>query len=69
MGQTRYTERRMTTTGTDAEFLTKAEVASLLRVSTRTVDRMRFAGELPAFRMRRSVRFRREDVVAVLEPE
>lgn len=56
-------------TSTDAEFLTKAEAADYLKVSTRTIDRMRSAGELPAFRLRRSVRFRRSDVLALLVPE
>lgn len=44
------------------DLLTVAEVASLLRVSTRTVQRLCAAGDLPAIRVRRSWRIRRADL-------
>lgn len=44
------------------ELTTKNEVAELLRVSTRTVERLAEDGQLPALKVRRSVRFRRPDV-------
>ena len=40
----------------DVRFLTVAEVAELMRVSKRTVDRRVHAGELPAVRVGRSYR-------------
>jgi excisionase family DNA binding protein len=43
-------------------FLTVAEVASLLRVSTMTVYRLVKAGQLPAVRVGRSYRLREDDV-------
>ena len=57
------------TIGMDAEFVTKSEAAEYLKVSTHTVDRMRAAGELPTYRLRRSVRFKASDVLALLVPE
>ena len=42
--------------------LTKADVAQLLRVSPRTVDRFRARGELAAVKIRHIVRFQREAV-------
>ena len=43
--------------------VTRFELAALLRVSVRTVDRMIAAGELPVRRVRgRAVRFLRSDV-------
>ena len=49
-----------------AELLTKTEVATLLRVSKSTVERMERAGELPArfapLSGRRVARWRRADV-------
>lgn len=47
---------------TGARFLTAAEVASLLRVSTMTVYRLIRAGELPAVRVGKSYRVREDDV-------
>jgi excisionase family DNA binding protein len=43
-------------------FLTVAEVASMLRVSTMTVYRLIKAGQLPAARVGKSYRVREEDV-------
>jgi excisionase family DNA binding protein len=45
-----------------ARFLTVAEVASLLRVSTMTVYRLIKAGELPAARVGKSFRLTEADV-------
>ncbi|MCA1846497.1 MAG: helix-turn-helix domain-containing protein [Actinobacteria bacterium] len=45
-----------------ARFLTVAEVADLLRVSTMTVYRLVKAGDLPAVRVGRSYRLREDDV-------
>jgi excisionase family DNA binding protein len=50
-----------------SKLLTKADVAELLGLSTRSVDRLRAGGELPAVRVRGRVRFRPEDVVAYVE--
>jgi excisionase family DNA binding protein len=49
-----------------ARFLTAAEVASLLRVSTMTVYRLLKAGELPSVRVGKSYRVREDDVDAYL---
>ena len=45
-----------------ARFLTAAEVATLLRVSTMTVYRLIKAGQLPAVRVGKSYRVREDDV-------
>ena len=45
-----------------ARFLTVAEVAELIRVSTMTVYRLIKAGELPAVRVGKSYRIREDDV-------
>lgn len=47
--------------------LTVAEVAAELRVSTMTVYRLVQAGELPAFRIGKNYRIKREDLDAYLE--
>ncbi len=50
------------------QLLTKQEVADWLRVDLNTVDRMRERGELPTVRVgQRLVRFRRSDVLRLLE--
>jgi len=50
--------------------VTRFELAALLRVSVRTVDRMIAAGELPVRRVRgRAVRFLRSDVERYLTGE
>jgi excisionase family DNA binding protein len=51
---------------TEASLLTKQEVADRLKVSVRTVERMEAAGDLVAIRLGRSVRFRAEDVAALI---
>jgi excisionase family DNA binding protein len=38
-------------------YLTKNEVASMLQISTRTLEHMMADGEIPYFRIRRSIRF------------
>ena len=45
-----------------ARFLTVAEVAGLLRVSTMTVYRLIKAGDLPSVRVGKSYRVREDDV-------
>ena len=45
-----------------ARFLTAAEVAAQLRVSTMTVYRLIKAGQLPAVRVGKSYRVREDDV-------
>lgn len=48
--------------------MTKRQVAELLQYSTRTIDRMVSAGLLPKLKLgKRSVRFRRRDVLPLLE--
>jgi excisionase family DNA binding protein len=47
---------------TDGRFVTVAEVADRLRVSTMTVYRLIQSGELPAARIGKSYRLRQEDV-------
>jgi excisionase family DNA binding protein len=44
------------------KLLTRAEVAQLLSVCLRSVDRLRAQGALPAIKVRSSVRFRPDDV-------
>jgi excisionase family DNA binding protein len=52
-----------------SELLTKAEVAGLLKLSPRSVDRLRVRGNLPAMKILSSVRFRKEDVQAYIEAQ
>jgi excisionase family DNA binding protein len=47
--------------------LNKTEVAELLHVSVRSVDRLRESGALRAVRVRGRVRFRSEDVAGYVE--
>jgi excisionase family DNA binding protein len=47
--------------------LDKADVADLLRVSVRTVDRLRVSGDLKAVRVRGRVLFNPEDVQAFID--
>ncbi len=49
-----------------AELLTVREVAVLTRVSTMTVYRLIKRGELPAVRVGRSYRIRRQDLIRYL---
>ena len=45
-----------------ARFLTPAEVADMLRVSTMTVYRLIKAGDMPALKVGKSYRLREDDV-------
>ncbi|MGI9622663.1 MAG: helix-turn-helix domain-containing protein [Acidimicrobiales bacterium] len=45
-----------------SRFMTVAEVASLMRVSTMTVYRLIKAGDIPAVRVGKSYRLREDDV-------
>lgn len=51
---------------TEGRFVTVAEVADRLRVSTMTVYRLIQSGDLPAARIGKSYRLREEDVDAFL---
>jgi excisionase family DNA binding protein len=50
------------------KLLTRAEVATWLSLSLRSVDRLRARGILPAVRVLTSVRFREEDVRKLIDP-
>lgn len=52
---------------TDVRFLTVAEVADMMRVSTMTVYRLVHAGELPAIRFGRSFRIPESAVAMAIE--
>ncbi len=47
--------------------MTKQEVAEYLRVSTKTVERLVKTGELPVYRIKTNVRYKKEDVEKYLE--
>ena len=49
-----------------ARFLTVAEVADLMRVSTMTVYRLIKSGDLPSVRVGKSYRLREDDIDAFL---
>jgi len=51
----------------DVRFLTVAEVAEMMRVSTMTVYRLVHSGELPAVRFGRSFRIPESAVLAVVD--
>jgi excisionase family DNA binding protein len=51
----------------DLRFLTVAEVATMMRVSSMTVYRMVHSGELPAVRFGRSFRIPESAVAAVVQ--
>jgi len=50
----------------EALLLTKAETAALLRVTQRTLDRYRAAGLVAPVYLGRTVRYRREDIDALI---
>lgn len=51
------------------KYLTAAEAAELLNVSTATVRRLARSGRLPKYRIgSKAVRFREDDVLALLVP-
>jgi excisionase family DNA binding protein len=51
----------------DPAMLTRDQVASYLCVSTRTLDRLIQAGEIPAYRIGGHRRFRREDLDSFID--
>ena len=52
---------------TENRFMTVAEVAQLMRVSTMTVYRLIKAGDLPAVRVGKSYRIRENDINSYLD--
>lgn len=46
--------------------LSRKECSEILRLTERTVDAMRKSGKLPHFRIGGSVRFHRDDVLALI---
>ena len=62
--QVMYAARQMTS-DTPA-LLTKRETAEFLRISIRTLDRMREEGQLRAYWLRGTLRFKREEVEGAL---
>jgi excisionase family DNA binding protein len=46
--------------------LSRKETSELLRLTERTVDKLRVSGRLPHFRIGGSVRFHRADVLALI---
>jgi excisionase family DNA binding protein len=50
----------------EIDLLTKEEVAELLRVSPRTIERLVNARELPFVKLDRAIRFHRRDVVELV---
>jgi excisionase family DNA binding protein len=57
----------VTVTAFRHELLTAREVAELMRVSTMTVYRLIKSGELPAIRVGKHLRIRRDDVEAYFD--
>ena len=55
------------TTVTDQPLLTRTQVAKLLSMSLRSVDRLVARGILPAVKLLSTVRFRPEDVQALVQ--
>jgi len=55
------------TSSKPVRLLTPDEVAQFLSVSQRTVKRLVAEGSLPAYKIRRSMRFRLEDLKAYVE--
>jgi excisionase family DNA binding protein len=47
--------------------LSRKETAELLRLTERSIDKLRVAGKLPHFRIGGSVRFHRDDVLALIQ--
>lgn len=50
------------------KLLTRVEVANLLSISLRSVDRLRARGMLPCVKVLTTVRFREEDVRKLIDP-
>lgn len=59
----------MTTLDSTKEILNRAELADLLDVTERTVDRMRDSGEIPFFKSKGVVRFFREQVLEAMKQQ
>jgi excisionase family DNA binding protein len=61
----------MTTNVEIRDLLTRGEAAETLGLSVRSIDRLRERGRLPGIQILRGgrVRYRPEDVAALLEPE
>jgi excisionase family DNA binding protein len=51
--------------GNPDEFVTKKEAAELLKCSTSTIDNYRRAGKLTRYHLGKSVKFKKEDVLAL----
>ena len=51
----------------DEEILTIREVADLLKLHPKTVNKFAIAGKLPAYRIGRQWRFRKSEVLRALE--
>jgi len=51
----------------EQEFYTAKEIAALIRVNEQTIYRLAHGGQLPAHRIGRAMRFRRNDVEAFLQ--
>jgi excisionase family DNA binding protein len=49
------------------EILTNQEVADLLKLHPKTVNKLAIAGKLPAYRIGRQWRFRKSEVLKLLE--
>ena len=49
------------------DLMTKAEVMAFLRISKRTLDKMMKAREIPFFKLKRKVLFKRQDIDRWLE--
>jgi excisionase family DNA binding protein len=50
-----------------SEYLTKDEVARILKLATKTIERAILRGEIPAFKFRQRVRICRDDLEAWIE--
>jgi excisionase family DNA binding protein len=51
----------------DEEILTNREVADLLKLHPKTVNKLAIAGKLPAYRIGRQWRFRKSEILKLLE--
>ncbi len=51
----------------ESTLMTKQEVATYLKVSVRTVDRLLENGDLPYHKLKRFIRIQRDDVKAYLD--
>jgi excisionase family DNA binding protein len=51
----------------DEEILTIREVADLLKLHPKTINKFAISGKLPAYRIGRQWRFRKSEILKVLE--